>query len=104
MKKHTKKELNYIRSMGTEVLLNTIFPIKQKNSIRIVKGGKISFNPATDTGPETALLINSEFYILLGDQRKHLKNSKTMPSCIKIFDKLLKDKKAKLSPWSNYLR
>lgn len=66
------------------------------------KGFYISYNPHTDVGEETAIVIGDNFYILLGDYREEYK---------KIINKGIRDVKAKYkellnngakkSPWSN---
>jgi len=67
-----------------------------RNSIDKRKGFYISYNPITDKGPETAIVKDEKFYILLGDWRPELK-AKGFKECIKVFLK----NQDKRSFWSN---
>ena len=49
--------------------LGEIFGIRSCNSLLRGDGFCISYNPATDCGPETALVKDGKFLILLGDFR-----------------------------------
>lgn len=72
---------------------------KRSNETLKIEGGYISYNANTDQGEETALCSKGEFFILLGDYRKDLKDCKTLAQATKVFKKLLKNG-AELSPWS----
>jgi hypothetical protein len=53
------------------------------------EGYFISYNPITDCGPETALVVegkeNKKFHILLGDHREQYKACKDLAACKKYF-------------------
>ena len=60
----------------------------------------ISYNPLTDAGEETAVVIGNEFLILLGDYRDEYTNVKTVRGARTMFHQL-QVKGAEVSPWSN---
>jgi hypothetical protein len=106
----TKKEKEYIASKAPEVIFKGLETLKDQilgtyeapNKVNKIKGGYISYNPSTDCGAETALCFdNGDFFILLGDKRKDLKECKTITSCVSVYKKLIKNG-AEVSPWNSY--
>lgn len=97
--KYIISQADYVLSKGLKIMTGME---ELTNKVINLTGGYISYNPTTDCGKETALCFDGNFYILLGDFRKDLKGLKTIEECIKVFDKLLKTKKVKESPWSSH--
>lgn len=72
---------------------------QERNVMLEMDGFWISYNPNTDTGAETALCKDGNYYILLGDFRKQYEQlvDKGFNACLKFFKENL-DKK---SSWSD---
>ena len=70
-----------------------------KNEVIEHDWGYISYNPNTDQGAETAIVIEGKFYILLGKWDELLEKDLTKETAMEIFT-LSEDSK---SPWSNSL-
>ena len=71
--------------------------IYKQNEVKKYDGYYVSYNQETDVGAETALVIDGNFYILIGDQRELYKNTKNKEEAKKLFD----ESKVKRSLWSD---
>jgi hypothetical protein len=75
--------MDFIRALSLSMMPNP------NRTITKCDGYFISYNPLTDVGPETALVVekggNNKYYILLGDHREQYKKCESLADCKKYF-------------------
>jgi hypothetical protein len=75
--------MDFVKAMELSVLPNPDRTVTEHD------GYSISYNPMTDVGPETALIVENKspekFYILLGDHRNEYKACKNLAACRRYF-------------------